>query len=549
MNNKILINIYLSLGVFILFTFQSLNYRIDLTNYQRFSLNTDSITLIKQIKKKINIDVFLSGDLPHSYRKLSVEAKEILNTFKSINKNFNVNFINPFEGNTSIESVITEMTSYGMNPDYIVDTRNQSRDQKIVFPWAIINDGNSSVIISLLESNIGISNEQKIINGIKQLEYKLVDGLYRLSNDVKLKLAFITSHKTSPSIKISDWVKALQMYYEVSVFDLKKYKLNPKKTFDNLTTFPLLIISNPKEIFSLEEKFILDQYQINGGNILWLVDAVKINIESLFKNDGVAVAVKNDLGLDDYFFNYSLRLNTELIMDIYCAPLVIANGNGNQTQYVPFPWVYYPISKPNNTTINKTNIGSLWFRFVSPIDTLKSSASKIYLVTSSNYNQLQTIPSVIDLKTAINPIKANEFNLKSKLVAVLSEGNYKSLFKNKISPISQIIQKNNGNSKFILISDGQFAENQVENNKPLELGYDKWTNNFYSNKKFLMNSVHYLIGSKNLLKIRSKDIKINLLDQIKIKNRSIYETILFLVTPLLFLLCLNMILRSLRKSY
>ena len=169
----------------------------------------------------------------------------------------------------------------------------------------------------------------------------------------------------------------------------------------NLITYPLLIISNPKEIFTSEEKFILDQYQINGGNILWLIDRIKINIDSLFKNNGIAVAEKNDIGLDDYFFNYGLRINTELVKDMYCAPLVIANGKGNQTQYVPFPWVYYPMSKPKNTIINRTNIGSLWFRFVSPIDTLTSTMNHNYLAASSNYIQLQAIPSVVDLSSAI----------------------------------------------------------------------------------------------------------------------------------------------------
>ena len=362
-------------------------------------------------------------------------------------------------------------------------------------------------------------------------------------------MAFITSHGSSPTNKISDWLNNLQMYYEVTVFDFKKYKKNPKETFDNLLKYPLLIISNPKEIFSSEEKFILDQYQVNGGNILFLIDAVKINIDSLFENNGKTIAVKNNIGLDDYFFNNGLRIKTELIKDIYCSPLVIANGKGGKTQYVPFPWVYYPVSKPKKTTINRTNIGSLWFRFTSPIDTLKNTLNHKYLVTSSNYIQSQVIPSTVDISIATNLLNPDEFNLKSRPLVVLSEGNYESLFKNRISPIPEIKQKDNGISKLVLISDGQFGENQLENNKPLELGYDKWTNNFYSNKKFLMNIVHYLIDKNFINQIGLKKVKIHLFDKAKIKSRFYYSYVLFLITPLLFLIALNYSYTEFRKKY
>lgn len=549
MNNKIIINLYLFFGVFVMLISQTLDYKIDLTNNNRFTLTPSTVSLVKKIKQEIRIDVFLSGDLPSSYRKLSIETDELLNSFKSINNNFKVNFINPFNDDLSIEDLISQMASYGMKPEYIVDTKNQSIEKKIIFPWAILNDGNQSVLISLIEASLADSDEQKIITGIEQLEYKIINGIQRLTNNSKTKLAFITSHGTSSRLKISDWLKSLQMYYEVSVFDFKKYKHNPKETLDNLITYPLLIISNPKEIFTSEEKFILDQYQINGGNILWLIDRIKINIDSLFKNNGIAVAEKNDIGLDDYFFNYGLRINTELVKDMYCAPLVIANGKGNQTQYVPFPWVYYPMSKPKNTIINRTNIGSLWFRFVSPIDTLTSTMNHNYLAASSNYIQLQAIPSVVDLSSAINSLKPDKFNLKSKPFAVLSEGVYQSLFKNRISPIKDIIKKNDGISKLILISDGQFGENQTENDNPLELGYDKWTNNFYSNKKFLMNSVHYLIDQNFITKVRSKKIKINLFNQIKVNNRSYYGYVLILITPLLALITLNYIVAKRQKRY
>ncbi len=548
MNTKNLISLYFSIAFLFLLGISSINYKIDLTENKRFTLKNETVSKIRQIDNKINIDVFLSGDLPSSYRKLYNEIKELLNSFNSINKKLNINFINPFGDDLSTQNVISKMSSYGMSPDYILDTNKQSIDQKIVFPWAILNDNKNSILIPLTKSNRGESQEQIIINSIEKLEYKIIDGLDRLTNKKKLKLAFITSHETSPNIKISDWINDLQKYYKVVAFDLKRYKSNPKETFKNLTTFPVIIVSNPKKPFSKEEKFILDQYQINGGNILWLIDTVKIDLELLFKNDGKVLGVKNNLNLDDYFFNYELRINPILTKDIYCAPIIIANGKGNETKYLPFPWVYYPLAKPNKKNIVSSGVEDLLFRFSSPIDTLPGSSNKKILVSSSNYNQYQSIPSMIDLNSAISPINPNKYDLKSKPLIVLSEGNFNSLFKNRILPIPELNFKNNGKSKFILISDGQFAENQTEGNKPLELGYDKWTNNFYSNKDFLMNSVHYLIDNYQFLKIKSKKVRINLLDIIKVKNRSKFESIIFLILPLIFLIFLKLIIIKSRNS-
>ncbi|MAD11365.1 MAG: gliding motility-associated ABC transporter substrate-binding protein GldG [Flavobacteriaceae bacterium] len=547
MNNIKLIFFNFFFGSFILISSIFFDYRFDTSVNKRFTLNADSINYVNSIKKKISINVFLYGKLPTSYRKLHNETKRILRTFKSLNKNFYINYIDPFETELSIDNLISEMSSYGMKPDFIIDTNNQSLDQKFVFPWIVINDTENSILIPLTESSLGNSSEKKIIKGIEQLEIKIIDGIKRLNIRDKEQICFLTSHETSSTKKISDWIQTLQMYYDVSFFDLKKYKKNPKKTLDNLNKFPLLIISNPKQKFLIPEKFILDQYHANGGNILWLIDALNIDNKLLFDNNGIVTPTKNDLELDDYFFNYGLRLKYDLIKDVYCAPIVIANGNGSQTQYIPFPWTYSPISKPTNSLINQNNIENLWFRFVSSIDTIESATRKQILVKSSNFSQVQSVSKVINLQTEINRINPDNYNDTSKTLAVLTEGNYKSLFKNRISPISDINKIKNGKSKLILIGDGQFGENQIKNSDPLELGYDKWTNNFYSNKKFLINVVHYLAKPSNLSKIRLKKVKINLFDQVKIKNRNKFEWVLFLFTPLIFLFFLRILINKSRK--
>tara|TARA_B100000686_G_C16800926_1_gene985980 strand:- start:4325 stop:5971 length:1647 start_codon:yes stop_codon:yes gene_type:complete len=546
MKKKYPLNIFFITGFILIILLSPINNKIDLTKDKRFTLNTITIEQIKLIQNEIHIDVFLSGRLPSSYRKIQTELKGIINSFQSIKNIFSVNFIDPFDEKTSLTETIDEMSKYGMNPLYVVQNSNRSYDQKVVFPWIIITYNKKSILVNLLDSNLGDTEEKKIINSIKNIEYKLTDAIKRLNNEKKDSVGYLTSHKTSEVLKITDWLNNIKRYYNLTLIDLKKSSNDYIYALKNLNELKLIIISNPREKFSQEEKFLIDQYQINGGNIIWLIDQVKIDLNKLDYN-GLSLASINDLNLEDYFFKYGFRIKSELIKDIYCSSIVIADGDGNDTRYIPFPWVYYPISKPNNHIIS-TGIGSVWLRFASPIDTLENNAKKTYLLTSSNFSKYQSIPSMINLKFAVEPIITSEYTSPSKPIAILSEGIFNSVFNNRLLPIRGINLKNKGKSKMLLISEGQFGENQIERGSPIELGYDKWTNNFYSNKEFLMNSVHYLMGNSDHILLKSKKINLNVFDKVKIENYKINKPIMLITFPLIVLILIYYIIYNYRKK-
>ena len=539
--------IFFLIGISLFILSFNINYSIDFTEDKRFSLNKESVSMIKSIKDNITIDVFLSGKIPPKFRKLNMEIRQRLKLYYNLNNNLHSNFINPFENDDSIDKIVSEMSSYGMKPFYNIDIKNQNVEQNIIFPWIIMNNTKSSILIPIIDSQYSKTDESSIISSINKLDTKLIDGLKRLENNSKSKIAIISSHETSSNLKISDLINSLQLYYEIFIFDIKKYKSNPYETFKYLKTFPLIIISNPRKRFENEEKFILDQYQMNGGSILWMLNSTNFD-EDKFMLNGNSEVVNNQLNLDDYFFNQGIKIKNQLILDNYCSPIVIANGEGNETQYIPVPWVYSPMVKPNNSIINN-NLEYLLLKYSNPIDTIKNNLKKLALISSSNYNKVQNIPSQVDIQTAIKGSDKFKFSSNLKSMAVLIEGEFNSLYKNKIKPIDNIIKLNKGKSKSIIISDGKFGENQIEKGNPLELGYDKWTNNFYSNKEFLINSVHYLTNNNYFIKEIPRNNKIILFDKLKINNRDKRIVTLILILPVFILFIVYSFVNKYRRNY
>ena len=286
---------------------------------------------------------------------------------------------------------------------------------------------------------------------------------------------------------------------------------------------------------------------MNGGSILWMLNSTTFD-EDKFTLNGKSEVISNQLNLDDYFFNQGIKIKTQLVLDNYCGPIIIANGDGNKTQYIPVPWVYSPMVKPNKSIINN-NLEYLLLKYSNPIDTVKNNLKKLTLINSSNFNKIQNIPSQIDIQSAIKGNNKVKFSSDVKLMSVLIEGEFNSLYRNKIKPIINIFKLNKGKSKSIIITDGQFGENQIENGNPLELGYDKWTNNFYSNKEFLINSVHYLTGNKNLIKEIPRNNKFILFDKLKINKRDKRLVILILFFPVLILFIVYSFVNKYRKNH
>ena len=519
-------------------------FQIDFTEDKRYTLSEETMNQIQKIENPLKIDVFLSGNMPSKYLKFRNELDFILNRIKFYNKNISLNYINPL-GFEKTDDTVNEMIQFGLPPEIVRENKNGNIKQSLIFPWLVINYGKKSEKILLLQKQLGDNEEEKIFRSLEQLEYKILDGLHKVILKEKKNIAILTSHETTNNIKIADLLQNLKPYYNLGSFDLKNKDVTPKKTIENLKKFDLLVISNPKNSFSQKEKYIIDQFSLSGGKLLWMINGVTINRDSLFNNYGRAYSVGKELNLDDYFFNLGIRIQKKLVKDLYCAPIVLANGQENDTQYIPYPWPYNPLSEPENFIIGK-DLGPVLFQFASPIDTLENQLTKTLLIKSSNFTKTSTTPSVIELTEAINEIKPNEFKNISKDFGYLIEGRQKSLFTNRIKPFNLKNEINYGLVKLIIFSDGNIAENQIDKGSPLSLGYDKWTNNYYSNKDLIINSIHYLVNNEERLLLRDKNLKVNTVDKIKIKKYASFWKWFMLIIPLLIGLISGFVIQFLR---
>jgi gliding-associated putative ABC transporter substrate-binding component GldG len=413
----------------------------------------------------------------------------------------------------------------------------------------LLNYENRTVRVSLLQKNLGDQPDQRILQSIQQLEFALMDGIHQVLLEEKKKIAVLKSHKTSEDILITSFLQGLLPYYNLASFNLKAFPEAPQKTLENLTRFDLLLVSNPKESFTNTEKFILDQFTQQGGSSMFLIDPVNIQKDSLFNLSGTTVSYGNPLELDDLFFKYGFRIRQELVKDLYSAPIVLAQGSQNNTQYLPYPWPYNPLAAPDQNNPIGSAVGNVFFQFASPIDTLKNNLKKTILINSSSLSKIEGIPSIIELKTATKPIKPSVFTDTAQTLGLTLEGKFNSLYTNRIHPF-EWETKEIKNARIAVFGDGNLIENQIDKGKPLELGYDKWTNNFYSNKQFFKNTIHYLIGEDNLLSLRSREIKIALLDSEKVKSKGTFWTYFSVFTPLVFLLIIGLFFNWYRnKSY
>ena len=520
--------------------------QIDFTNDKRYSLSKNSLNEIKKIDEPLIIDIFLTGNLPKTYLPFRNELDAILNRLKYYNNKIILKYSDPLEYGDS-ESISEDMLRFGLTPEIVVQNKNGNREENIIFPWLIFNYKGKSEKIRLLKKQLGNTQNENIFNSMQLLENKIMDGIYRVNLRNKRNIAFLSSHGTTKKIKIADLLKNLKPYYNLSGFNLKNSKITPLQRLNDLMMFDLLIISNASKKFSPIDKYILDQYSLRGGKLIWMINGVAMDNDSLFNESGKSYALPQELNLEDYFFHKGIRIEKTLIQDLYCAPIVLASGYENNAEYVPYPWVYYPIIKPKDSIIGK-DTGPILCRYASPIKTIDNKLSKFMLLKSSDFIKTSSYPAVINLKQATSKIEPSTFLQKSKAISYLVEGQNYSLFKNRIKPFKFNGNMEKGKFEMVIISDGNIAENQIDKGIPLSLGYDKWTNNFYSNRAWLVNVIHFLAGNKNYLSTRGKKWNFAFFDISKINKFGSFWKWSLILFPYVIGICSILISNRLRNK-
>jgi len=535
--------------------FSRVYHRFDLTSDNRYTLKPKTKEVLKELDDVVYFKVYLSGDMPAGLKRMQNRIGEMLNEFRIYaGDNIQYRFINPSSGNDGKErqALFNELRKKGLEP-----TNVKSRDkeggytQKVIFPGALVNHGEKQTAVNLLKNNPGLSAEKNLNHSLQALEYKLIDAVYKLTLEDRKSIAFITGQGELDKYQVGDITRALQDYYRVD-------RINPEQDVSALQDYQTLIVAKPQQAFSKQAKYALDQYLMQGGSILWLIDRVQVSMDSL-RRSSATMATIGQLNLNDQLFKYGVRVNPNLVKDVQCAVIPVNTAyKGDQPQFSPAPWTYFPLlSSPNNHVINK-NINMIRTEFISSIDTLATGRGvrkKVLLTTSGNSQSVQA-PTLVDLGEVSGKPDPRAFRERNLITGVLLEGAFQSVFVNRFT--SDLEQKtglslleSSRPARMIVLSDGDMIRNDVRRQPKgtmiSPLGYDKYTRQTYGNKPFLLNSIHYLANKEGLIGIRAREVKMRLLDKTRVASERVKWQVLNVGLPILLIILFGLVKNYLRK--
>jgi gliding-associated putative ABC transporter substrate-binding component GldG len=525
--------------------------RFDLTADKRYTLSQTSLNIVSEVKEPLYIDVFLEGEFPGEFKKLQTETQQLLEEFKAENPNIIFQFVNPLEDEDQKVATLQSFMERGLTPVNVTVNDKGQQTQEIVFPWAVASCANRSVKVPLLKNMMGASTAEKVVSSVQHLEYAFANAINTVAKDKQKKVVILNGNGELQDRYMADFIKSVKDNYYIGPFTLDSVAKSPNETLKYLKKYDLAVIAKPTEAFTEEEKQVLDQFIISGGKTLWLVDQVNMEMDSLYNEMGSNLAFPRDLNLNDMFFKYGVRMRPDLIFDLQNTPIALATGEqGSATQYTQYPWFFSPMIYPTSKNPIVSNLDGIKFEFASPMEPLKNDIKKTVLLQSSQASKIIGTPSQISLTMVSLRPDRKEFESKGNYpVALLLEGQFHSMYQNRVLPFKDATFQNKGkNNKMIVISDGDVIKNQLDKNgQPLELGYDKWTNNLYANKEFLMNCVNYLLDDNGLINIRSKEVDLPILDKEKVYDTYTLSQVITVAVPIGILMLFGVVFTFLRK--
>ena len=557
----ILVNILLS----------STNLRIDLTEDRKHSISKETKQIITNLDDIVFIKVYLDGHFPAEFKHLQSELLRLLTSFKLIaSNNLDFEFINPNKTQDEKEKkdLFKQLVKNGLTPTDIEVRSTSSKSSQIIFPGALIYYKDKQQSVNFLNNSVSKKAAKNINSSVENLEFEFISAIHNLTKTKIDKIAFLEGNGELTINEVFDLTESvlkdnnkLSYHYNIERFNIKEFDVDSNKMeadiakqISDLSSYKALIIAKPTIPFNMLEKLIIDQYIMNGGKILWLIDGVNASMDSL-QNTNSFIARKNDLNLDNQLFKYGLRINANLIEDLRAAQIPIVTGYSNNIpQQSYFTWPYFPLLLSETKHPISKGLDAIKCDFASSIDTIKNKIRKTILLTSSKQSRLNPAPAKISLSIVQNPPSIQSFNKGQLPIAVLLEGEFESVFKNRILPKQQSInfKDKSKTTQMIVVSDGDIARNDISNNGNIyPLGYDKFIKSIYpGNKKFVMNSIHYLCDDIGLTKLKSKEIKLRLLDKKKITKNKLLIQIINIVFPLLLLLITTLsFIKYKRKKY
>lgn len=518
--------------------------RHDITEDSRYTLSEASKETVTT-DEPIYVDVFLTGDMPSEFKRLQTETKQLLEEFTEVNDNIIISYVNPKDENPDVNVLTSEMEKYGM-PALRVDVKeNGKTSQEVIFPWAVINHNQKVAKVSLIKTNARNSID-RVNNSVQHLEYAFASAFKEVIAKKSKTIGLLIGNKQLESKYVYDFLNTLERNYYIIPVALDSADIKPVETLKNLQKLDLLLSAKPQKSFSDNQKYALDQYTINGGKSLWLLDAVHAEMDSISEK-GQTLALGRNLNLNDMFFQYGFRVNPVLVKDMYASDVMLLDNNNQPNRY---PWFYNPVVIPQIKHAIVNNINPVKFEFANTIDLVKQGINikKTPLLQTSDISATVGMPKIISINEINNKPNAEAFTKKNLTLAALLEGNFTSTYKNRVKPFDYKDHKDeNRASKMIVIADGDVIKNQMDRGKPLPLGYDKWTQQNYGNKEFLLNAVNYLLDDTGLISVRNKEVKIPFLDVERVTKERTKWQALNILLPLLLLVIFGIVYTYIRR--
>lgn len=541
-------------------------FRIDLTEEKRFSLSAPTKKLLRHIDSTITVDVLLEGELPADFRKLQVSTNDLLNEMKEYaGKKLVYNFKSP-ETIAKDSAYLLMLASFDLIPTARESQTKKGEEKVMLYPFAVVNRGDKKIGIDLLKGKIVYDvdpingtrqiNEAKSINAAESLlEFKIADAIDKIQQTQKPLIGYAIGNGEPTGPETYDIVRSLKNSYNLQIFDFQK---NPYITKD----FSALLIVRPTQKFEDSVKQKIDQYIMQGGKVLWCLDNLEANKDSLAR---LANTVAFDMGinLDDQLFKYGVRINRDLVQDLQCdmVPIVIGQ-TGGQPQIQPIPFNYYPLLTPSNNNAITRNMEPVLGQYVNSIDTVKAEGiKKTVLLSSSENSKFVSTPAIIslnELKTIEDP---KLYNKKFLPVAYLLEGKFNSSFAHRTSQetVNQFEQWYKAPyktqceevNKMIVISDGDILLNkypQTPQQEPPPMGLSNTQQQLYANRTFLLNAMEYLVNPSGIIETRNKDVTLRLLNKTKVDEEKTRWQIINIAVPVLLVIAAGFVFQQIRKK-
>ncbi len=531
-------------------------FKWDLTEDKRFTITSSTRKLLKDLDEVVYVKVLLEGEFPAGFKRLQKATREMLDDFRSWSGYVEYEFENPTPADVSTKELNErrkQLEEIGVRPVLFRLQGVEGVEEKLIYPYAIFYYKGRSLPVNLLEEQRSQDQEVVLNNSISLLEYKFANAIVKLKRPNKALIAYTTGHGELDELQTKDLTGALRTYYDVGRFTMDSTYAIPKE-------ISLLIVAKPTKPFSEKDKFKLDQYVMNGGKVIFLLDRLAISLDSLAGREGF-VPPEYDLNLDDLLFKYGARLQPSLVQDLQCSKIPQVVGvQGGKPQIELFKWPYHIVSVPRTEHLIVKGVDGVNFFFANRLDTIrtKTPVRKTILLSSSKYSKEQFSPAYVTFQMLHYPLDPQKFKESNIPLAVLLEGEFPSLYENRLSESMQAgldeigmeFKTRSVPNRMLVVADGDVAYNFIVDRQAgtsTPLGFNRYEQRMYANKDFLLNSIEYLLDEVGVMEARGKEVKLRLLDQVRARKEQTYWQVFNILLPLIFLLLFALLYHYLRK--